>query len=97
MTPNEQIDLGRESALLTENPAFIRAIQRLREAYQKHLMSCPLTDKEGLTLIAQRMHVLADFEKTLRSLIEAGEMAKIEMDKKLRRDSSAERLLRRIV
>lgn len=82
MTDRQDVNMGRNASDVLENPAFLEAMQLLRETVVQQWREHPIHDKEGALILLQYAKVTDRFEGVLAGLVERGKLAqhKIEID-----------------
>jgi len=73
-------DIGESARLVLENPAFNEALRLMRDEAAAAQKKCPIRDEEGQRLLAQAARLTDAVEQTLRGMLEAGKMAKAQID-----------------
>lgn len=98
MSEQQISNRGVEASLVLSNPAYLEAMQLLRESIVAKWKECSLRDEQGQVLTLQMMKLADTFEGLLGGFVEAGKMAqhKLELDKE-RNESAARRIMRRVL
>jgi hypothetical protein len=94
-TPQQLYDLGEDARAVLANPAFNEALRLMAEDAVARIKACPIRDREGLLLLAQAARLTDKVAETLRGMLEAGKMAKVDIDS-ARTESPAKRALRKV-
>ena len=97
MNEKQQVQRGREAALVLDNEAFKAAMQGLKSAVLEQWKQCPVRDKEGQTLLLQLAKLTDKFEGILVGMIDNGKMAQHKLDlDDIRDESRTRRVLRKV-
>lgn len=98
MTNQQTFDMGEDARRVLESPAFNEALRLMSEDALERLKQCPIRDHEGRLLLAQAARLTDKVAETLRGMLEAGKMAKaqIEIDS-ARSESRVKRVLNRVL
>ena len=91
-------DFAQQAQLVLENPAFNEALRLMSEDAMAQMKRCPIRDREGLLLLAQAARITDKVAETLRGMLEAGKMAKAQIDiDNARNESGVKRALRKVL
>ena len=98
MTEQQISNRGLEAAQVLESQAYTQAMAMLRESIVAKWKTVSLRDKEGQALTLQMMKLADTFEGLLSGMVEAGKMARHQIDLDQHRNESAARsLMRRVL
>ena len=98
MTENQTVRMGSDAALVLENPAFRLAMDQVKSEVVERWKDCSVRDKEGQLLLLQLAKLTDRFESILIGTVEAGKLAKHQLDlAKLRDESKPRQFMRRVI
>jgi len=91
-------DFAQQAQLVLDNPAFNEALRLMSEDAMAQMKRCPIRDKEGLLLLAQAARITDKVAETLRGMLEAGKMARAQIDiDAARSESGIKRAFRKVL
>jgi hypothetical protein len=98
MTEQQISNRGLEASQVLESQAYQDAMSALKASIVAKWKECSLRDPQGQVLTLQMMKLADTFEELLNGYVEAGKFAahKLEIDR-LRNESKAQRLMRRVL
>jgi hypothetical protein len=98
MTEQQISNRGLEASQVLGNPAYVEAMQMLRQSIVAKWKECSLRDPEGQVLTLQMMKLADTFEALLAGMVEAGKFAQHQIDlNEARNESAARKLMRRVL
>lgn len=91
-------DFAQQAQLVLDNPAFNEALRLMSEDAMAQMKRCPIRDREGLLLLAQAARITDKVAETLRGMLEAGKMARAQIDiDDARSESGVKRVMRKVL
>lgn len=81
MEAHEESNRGHEARRILDNPLFREAIDTLREGIIGKWRAAPIRDREGMHELKLMDKLLTDIEGYLRSVLDTGKMADIQLEK----------------
>jgi hypothetical protein len=98
MTEQQISNRGLEAAQILESVAYVDAMRMLRETLVEKWKTVSLRDAEGQRLTLQMMKLADTFEGLLSGMVEAGKLARHQVDiDRHRNESAARKIVRRIL
>jgi hypothetical protein len=98
MTEQQISNRGLEASQVLGNPAYVEAMQMLRQSIVAKWKECSLRDPEGQLLTLQMMKLADTFEALLSGMVEAGKYAQHQIDlDEARNESTARKFMRRVL
>lgn len=77
----EAIDRGSRADRLLKDDEFQAAVKSVRELLIAEWERCPIRDKDGAHEIKLMLKLLNDLQAHIRSVVEDGKLARIEVDR----------------
>jgi len=77
----EEIKLGEQAGVVLENPAFINAMQAVKDNIIKAMGTSGLGDEQTHNRLVIALQLLNQIEKQLTDVMQTGKMAAIQTDK----------------
>lgn len=97
MSEHQAASMGKEAALLLENPAFVEAMARMREDVRRQWMEAPVRDIEGQRLLLITAKLVEKLDGHIRGMVEAGKLAQSRLEiNDLRDENGIRRAVRRM-
>lgn len=81
MTPEQEIERGRQAKELLEHPLMVEAVQAIQSRLVQEWADSPVRDKEGREHIWRLQSALKAVMGHLRTTMESGEMASLKKPK----------------
>ena len=80
----EEIKLGEQASVVLENPAFINAMQAVKDNIIKAMRTSGLGDEQTHNRLVIALQLLNQIEKQLTDVMQTGKMASIQTSSKLK-------------
>ena len=80
----EEIKLGEQAGVVSENPAFINAMQAVKDNIIKAMGTSGLGDEQTHNRLVIALQLLNQIEKQLTDVMQTGKMASIQTSSKLK-------------
>jgi hypothetical protein len=80
----EEIKLGEQAGVVLENPAFINAMQAVKDNIIKAMGTSGLGDEQTHNRLVIALQLLNQIEKQLTDVMQTGKMASIQTSSKLK-------------
>jgi hypothetical protein len=80
----EEIKLGEQAGVVLENPAFINAMQAVKDNIIKAMGTSGLGDEQTHNRLVIALQLLNQIEKQLTDVMQTGKMAAIQTSSKLK-------------
>lgn len=77
----EEIKLGEQAGVVLENPAFINAMQAVKDNIIKAMGTSGLGDEQTHNRLVIALQLLNQIEKQLTDVMQTGKMASIQTDR----------------
>lgn len=96
MNEEALVKAGSDATQVLDNPAFQSALAQLHALAHQAFKKTGIRDAEGLKLARQFAAVTDDFEQILKSMVEGGKFASLNLNKH-RNENAAQRMLRTVI
>lgn len=78
----DEVRRGEEARQILENPMYIDALQSVRNGLISSMSQSPMGDEKTHNRLVIALQLLNQIEKSLRTHMETGKMAAIQLDEK---------------
>jgi hypothetical protein len=80
MTQKERDD-GYKAELLLDNPVYIEAVTKVREAIITAWENAPIRDKDGHNELKLMLKLLKDLDANIKTVAQTGTLAKLQIER----------------